>query len=81
MLRPLVSPVLLDIVRDLKRVNAHLAAAAYPVLEGRGELLSSRLKQEYHVAGFRAARTRKNDRRKAPYRQSILVGCEVNVSW
>jgi len=29
-----------------KRVNAHLAAAAYPVLEGRGELLSSRLKQE-----------------------------------
>ena len=38
--------LLLDIVRDLKRVNAHLAAAAYPVLEGRGELLSSRLKQE-----------------------------------
>jgi phosphate:Na+ symporter len=36
----------LDIVRDLKRVNAHLAAAAYPILEGRGELLSSRLKQE-----------------------------------
>jgi phosphate:Na+ symporter len=26
--------LLLDIVRDLKRVNAHLAAAAYPVLEG-----------------------------------------------
>ena len=25
--------LLLDIVRDLKRVNAHLAAAAYPVLE------------------------------------------------
>jgi phosphate:Na+ symporter len=37
----------LDIVRDLKRVNAHLAAAAYPVLEGRGELLPSRLKQEH----------------------------------
>jgi phosphate:Na+ symporter len=36
----------LDIVRDLKRVNAHLAAAAYPILEGRGELLPSRLKQE-----------------------------------
>jgi phosphate:Na+ symporter len=35
----------LDILRDLKRVNAHLAAAAYPVLEGRGELLRSRLKQ------------------------------------
>ena len=40
------SKLLLDIVRDLKRVNAHLAAAAYPVLEGRGELLSSRLKQD-----------------------------------
>ena len=36
----------LDVLRDLKRVNAHLvAAAAYPVLEGRGELLSSRLRQ------------------------------------
>jgi phosphate:Na+ symporter len=27
--------LLLDIVRDLKRVNAHLAAAAYLILEGR----------------------------------------------
>ncbi len=36
----------LDIVRDLKRVNAHLAAAAYPVLEDRGELLPSRLRQD-----------------------------------
>jgi phosphate:Na+ symporter len=41
-----MSKLLLDIVRDLKRVNAHLAGAAYPVLEGRGELLSSRLKQD-----------------------------------
>ena len=36
----------LDIVRDLKRVNAHLSAAAYPVLKGRGELLTSRLRQD-----------------------------------
>ena len=36
----------LDILRDLKRVNAHLAASAYPVLEGRGELLPSRLRQD-----------------------------------
>ena len=36
----------LDIVRDLKRVNSHLAAAAYPILEGQGELLPSRLKQD-----------------------------------
>jgi phosphate:Na+ symporter len=37
---------LLDIVRDLKRVSAHLAATAYPILERRGELLPSRLKQD-----------------------------------
>ena len=36
----------LDMLRDLKRINAHVAAAAYPVLERRGELLSSRLRQE-----------------------------------
>jgi len=36
----------LDIARDLKRVNAHLSAAAYPVLERRGELLTSRLRQD-----------------------------------
>ncbi|HEV7997244.1 MAG TPA: PhoU domain-containing protein, partial [Stellaceae bacterium] len=36
----------LDLLRDLKRINAHLAAAAYPVLEQRGELLSSRLRQD-----------------------------------
>ena len=33
----------LDLVRDLKQINSHLvAAAAYPVLEERGELLQSR---------------------------------------
>jgi phosphate:Na+ symporter len=36
----------LDLLRDLKRINAHLAGASYPVLEKRGELLSSRLRQE-----------------------------------
>jgi phosphate:Na+ symporter len=37
----------LDLIRDLKRVNTHLvAAAAYPILKEQGELLSSRLKQE-----------------------------------
>jgi len=34
-----------ELLRELKRVNGHLvAAAAYPVLEGQGELLSSRLR-------------------------------------
>ena len=35
----------LDLVRELKRVSGHLvAAAAYPVLEGQGELLANRLR-------------------------------------
>ncbi len=36
----------LDVLRDLKRINAHIAAAAYAVLEKRGELLPSRLRQD-----------------------------------
>jgi phosphate:Na+ symporter len=37
----------LDVLRDLTRINGHLvAAAAYPVLEGQGELLASRLRSE-----------------------------------
>ena len=36
----------LDVLRDLKRINAHISAAAYAVLEKRGELLSSRLRQD-----------------------------------
>lgn len=36
----------LDVLRDLKRINAHIAAAAYSVLEKRGELLASRLRQD-----------------------------------
>ena len=37
----------LDMLRDLRRINTHLvAAAAYPVLESHGELLSTRLRPE-----------------------------------
>ena len=37
----------LDVLRDLKQVNAHLvAAAAYPVLKSQGGLLPSRLRLE-----------------------------------
>ncbi len=37
----------LDLIRDLKLINAHIvAAAAYPVLERSGELLASRLADE-----------------------------------
>ena len=34
----------LDILRDLKRIEAHIAAIAYPLLERAGELRASRLK-------------------------------------
>lgn len=34
----------LDIMRDLKRISAHLKAIAYPVLERSGEILSTRLR-------------------------------------
>ncbi len=37
----------LDVLRDLKQINSHIvAAAAYPVLEGDGELRATRLSEE-----------------------------------
>jgi phosphate:Na+ symporter len=37
----------LDALRHIKQINTHLvAAAAYPVLESKGELLPSRLRQD-----------------------------------
>jgi phosphate:Na+ symporter len=36
----------LDILRDLKRINSHLALVAQPRLEAAGELHPSRLKEE-----------------------------------
>ena len=45
------SSIHLDVIRDLKRINAHLASAAYPILEAMGELAGSRLK---HRDGDRA---------------------------
>jgi phosphate:Na+ symporter len=38
--------LMLDAVRDLRRVGAHLAAVAHPLLERHGELLPSRLAGE-----------------------------------
>ena len=34
----------LDVLRDLKRINAHLTTVAYPILEQTGELSGSRLR-------------------------------------
>lgn len=36
----------LDILRDLKRIHAHIASAAYPILEAKGELRRSRLRTD-----------------------------------
>jgi phosphate:Na+ symporter len=42
----------LDLLRDLKRVNAHLVeAAAYPVLKSQGELLPTRLRESEEGGG------------------------------
>lgn len=41
----------LDVLRDLKRINAHIAAA-YPVLEKLGQLLSSRLRHATEVGAL-----------------------------
>src|SRR5206468_12922741 len=45
----------LDILRDLKRINAHIAAAAYPVLEKLGELLPSRLRRDADADDVRSS--------------------------
>jgi len=36
------SALRLDLVRSLKQVNGHIIAAAYPILDRRGELLPTR---------------------------------------
>ncbi|MFO1208089.1 MAG: Na/Pi cotransporter family protein [Amaricoccus sp.] len=40
----------LDVLRDLKRINAHLTSVAYPILEQTGELRGSRLRAPAPVA-------------------------------
>jgi len=42
--------LLLDAVRDLRRIGAHLATVAHPLLERRGELLPSRLAPDVPLA-------------------------------
>ena len=38
------SSIHMDVIRDLKRINGHLATAAYPILEAAGELAETRLR-------------------------------------
>ena len=46
----------LDIVRDLKRIAAHVAAVAYPILDESGALRRSRVRQEDEAAAHLATR-------------------------
>ena len=39
----------LDMLRDLKRINAHVTSIAYPILDAEGELRKSRLKKQQKV--------------------------------
>jgi phosphate:Na+ symporter len=39
------SAIHLDVMRDLKRISAHLTSVAYPILEVAGELRASRLRE------------------------------------
>jgi phosphate:Na+ symporter len=52
----------LDVLRDLKRINAHIAGAAYPVLEKLGELLSSRLRRDAEADEIRPIPAAARDR-------------------
>lgn len=45
----------LDVIRDLKRINSHLTAIAYPLLEETGELRATRLAAEGEASGLRQA--------------------------
>jgi phosphate:Na+ symporter len=38
------SSIHMDVIRDLKRINGHLASVAYPILDAAGELADTRLK-------------------------------------
>jgi phosphate:Na+ symporter len=35
----------LDVIRDLRRINSHICALAYPILDGAGLLMKNRLRQ------------------------------------
>lgn len=46
----------LDIMRDMKRINSHMCAVAYPILEQAGVLSPTRVRtQTRERAGYRAA--------------------------
>src|SRR5262245_45807124 len=49
------SSIHMDVIRDLKRINGHLASVAYPILEVAGELADTRLKTAPEPTGIHTA--------------------------
>jgi phosphate:Na+ symporter len=58
----------LDVLRDLKRIHSHICSFAYPVLERRGELSPSRLK-DARSASSPAASKPASSRAPRPFRR------------
>ncbi|WP_341894775.1 Na/Pi cotransporter family protein [Ferrovibrio terrae] len=59
------SAIHLDLIRDLKRINSHLTAVAYPILEQAGELTATRLRADERLdrsSQLTADTTAKNSR-------------------
>jgi phosphate:Na+ symporter len=54
----------LDVLRDLKRINAHLTTVAYPILEQTGELRGSRLRAPRPAGEAADARAAPKPRRR-----------------
>lgn len=44
----------MDIIRDLKRINSHVASVAYPILESKGILRESRLRKKKNGTRYKA---------------------------
>jgi len=54
------SALYVDMIRDLKRITAHLASVAYPILEERGALRRSRVRDELPETDPATAKPRLN---------------------
>lgn len=56
----------LDILRDLKRINAHAVSVAYPILDEDGLLIESRLRSERKEKKKNKDRSEQRDRPRVP---------------
>lgn len=61
----------LDLLRDLKRINSHLTAVAYPILDASGELRSSRLVARKDAEAAVSEEDERKARRPEPGSQAV----------